>query len=122
MSVANPQEAFQLRAEGSDEVQRLVAVAALGMCRALATGSLSPAYACRRLFGPALLVHLQKSHVLPALKNAIHLATELEDVANLVPDQLDASISEIETELLKVLKKLAPHDLAGEKWLAKSRR
>ena len=122
MSVANSRETLRLEAEGSEEAQRLIAVAALGMCRALATGALSPAYACHSLFAPALLMRLEKSDAIPALREAIHLATELEDVARHVPNKLADSISEVEAELLRALKKLAPHDFAGEKWLVKTPR
>ncbi len=55
---AYAEQTLWLRAKDGDEVQRLVAVAALGMCRALATGTISPAYTCHRLFGPALLAVL----------------------------------------------------------------
>ncbi|WP_257454763.1 DUF3969 family protein [Archangium lipolyticum] len=101
-------------------MQRLVAVAALGMCRALATGTISPAYACHRLFGPALLARLDQLGASPGLRHAIHMATELEDVADLIPDKLASAIADVEAELLKALADLAPAGLAGEKWLVKS--
>lgn len=117
---AYAEESLWLRARGGDEVQRLVAVAALGMCRALAAGALSPAYACHRLFGPALLARLDQLDAHPALRHAIHMATELEDVADLIPDKLAKSIAEVEAELLKALTDLAPAGLADEKWLVRA--
>ena len=58
------------------------------------------------------MAHLDQLGPRPALREAIHLATELEDVSDLVPGKLAESISEIENELLKVLMDLAPHGLA----------
>jgi hypothetical protein len=117
---AYAEQILWLRARGGDEVQRLVAVAALGMCRALVTSAISPAYACHRLFGPALLARLDQLDAHPALRHAIHMATELEDVADLIPDKLASAIADVEAELLKALADLAPSDLAGEKWLVRS--
>ena len=117
-----PHDLLWLRAEGNDDAQRLIAMAALGVCRALSLGTISPPYACHRLFGPALLARLDQLGARPTLRHAIHLATELEDVANLIPDKLAGSIAEVETELLKALTELAPASLAGEKWLVKAPR
>ena len=114
------QEILWLCAKGGDEVQRLVAVTALGMCRALATGAVSPAAACHRLFGPALLTRLTQMNACHSLRDAIHMATELEDVADLIPDKLASAIADVEAELLKALTELAPADLAGEKWLVRA--
>ncbi len=111
------QETLGLRAEGSEDAQRLIAIAALGMCRALMLGAVSPAYACHRLFGPALLERLEQIGAHPALRDAIHLATELEDVSDLIPDRLSRSIAEIEAALLAVLADMPPGSTAGEKWL-----
>lgn len=113
----DPHEVLWLRADGKDDAQRLIAIAALGVCRALSTGAISPAYACHRLFGPALLTRLDQLDAHPALRHATQLATELEDVADLIPDQLAKSIAEVEAELLKALTELSPADPAGEKWL-----
>lgn len=114
----DPHEAFWLRADGKEDAQRLIAIAALGVCRALSTGAISPAYACHRLFGPALLTRLDQLDARPAIRHATQLATELEDVADLIPDKLAKSIAEVEAEFLKALMELCPAGLAGEKWLA----
>jgi hypothetical protein len=114
-----PREELWFRAEGRDDAQVLIALAALGMCRALSSGAISPAYACHRLFGPALLAELEQMGAHPELRDAIHLATELEDVADLIPDKLSNSIAEVETRLMKVLMVLPSNELAGEKWLAR---
>ncbi|NOK39110.1 DUF3969 family protein [Corallococcus exercitus] len=116
-----PSEAIALQAAGVEESQRFVAVTALGMCRGIALGTLSPAYACSRFLGPALLSRLEAMEVHPELRRAIHLATELEDVARLAPEALTDSLTEIEDKLLKVLADLPPPRPHGEKWLVMSR-
>lgn len=118
---ADSQEVLGLHAKGIGEAQRLIAISALGLCRALAKGVVSPAYACHRLFGPALLMRLDRLGACPALRHAIQLATELEDVSDLIPDKLAISIAEIETSLLTVLADLTPDSLAGDKWLTNTR-
>ncbi|WP_237726476.1 DUF3969 family protein [Corallococcus coralloides] len=108
-----------LQATGVEEVQRFVAVTVLGMCRAVAMGSLSPATACSRLLGPALLSRVEAMQVHSELRHAIHLATELEDVAQLAPEALPSSIAEIEAKLQQVLTSLSPPPSDAAKWLVK---
>jgi hypothetical protein len=100
-----------------DEVSRLVAIAALGMCRALAAGTVSPAYACERLFGPALLKRLEQAGASADLRDAIHLGTELEDIADLIPARLPGAVADIEKQLLQVLAVHKASADAGEMWL-----
>lgn len=108
---------LSLQADGEAEVQRMVVIAALGMCRALAAGVVTPAYACGQLFGPALLARLESLNVHPELLRAVHLGTELEDVSELVPGALTSSIAEIEECLWRVLSALPPASNPGAKWL-----
>ncbi len=111
---------LRLQAMGKEEVQLFAAMTALGVCRALSAGAISPDYACHRLFGPALMARLDQLDAHPALRHAIQLATELEDVADIIPDKLAKSIAEVEAELLKALAALAPVGLAGEKWMVRT--
>ncbi|OJH39595.1 DUF3969 family protein [Cystobacter ferrugineus] len=117
---SGPQKELSLRATGADDAQLLITIASLGMCRALSKGQLSPDYACQRLFGPALLTRLSQMNACPALLHAIHMATELEDVADLIPDKLASAIEDIEAELLKALATLAANKPDGEKWLVRT--
>ena len=87
------------------------------MCRALAAGAVTPAYACGQLFGPALLARLESLNVHPELLRAVHLGTESEDVSELVPGALTSSIAEIEECLLWGLSALPPESKPGAKWL-----
>lgn len=111
---------FSLRAKGSDDAQLLVIVASLGMCQALASGAISPDQACQRLFGPALLTRLEKMRACPSLQRAIHLATEIEDVADIIPDRLARAIADVEAELMKALAMLDMSKPAEEKWLVRA--
>ncbi|GMU07495.1 DUF3969 family protein [Corallococcus caeni] len=114
-------DAITIEATGVEEVERFVAVTVMGRCRAMVLGALSPADACSRLFGPALLSRLEAMEVHPELRRAIHLATELKDVSRLTPEALTDSLTEIEDKLLKVLADLPPPRPHGEKWLVMSR-
>ncbi|WP_239576430.1 DUF3969 family protein [Archangium primigenium] len=111
---------LSLRARGADDAQMLITIAALGMCRALTSGTLNSEYACQRLFGPALLTRLNQMNACDELRLAIHMATELEDVANLVPDKLANALADIEGELMKALARLSAEWPAGEKWLVRA--
>ena len=115
-----PSLELSLRAKGREEAQWLIAVTSLGMCQALAAGVLLPEQACRRLFGPALLTRLEQMEASPSLRHALHLATELEDVAHLVPEKLAGAIAEVEAELRKALGTLAAASPEAEKWLVRA--
>ena len=110
---------LSLRAKGTEDAQLLITVAALGMCQALAAGSLSPAFACQRLFGPALMTRLEQMNACQELRRASHLATELEDVADLIPNNLGSAIADVENELRKALASLSAKEPVGEKWLVR---
>jgi hypothetical protein len=111
-----------LRAEGGDELQRLVAVLSLGMCRAITLGVASPSFAGHRLFGPALMKRLANIGANAELIRAIHLASELENVQDIVPEHLADSVAEVESLLTDVLRQLIKEPVQGdEKWLQKER-
>lgn len=111
------QRILLLSAKGVEEIQTLVAIVSLGLCRALASGVIGPTYACARLFGPALLTRMESLGSLAELREAVHLATELEDVSELVPHALQESIQEIEAKLVSAIGSLAAESTDGEKWL-----
>jgi hypothetical protein len=56
------------------------------------------------------LARLDQFDAHPALRHAIHMATELEDVADLIPDKLASAIADVEAELLKALAETSPHE------------
>jgi hypothetical protein len=104
-------------ARGGDDIQRLVVVLALGMCRAVSSGTLSAAYACHRLFGPAVIARAREAGATPELLEALNLASELDAIERLVPDFFRASLDDLDSRLMKVLRTLTPGALEGEKWL-----
>ncbi|MGK4000050.1 DUF3969 family protein [Sorangium sp. So ce1024] len=104
-------------ARGDQEIQRLVAVLALGMCRAVSSGAVSADYACHRLFGPALISRAHEAGATRDFVEVLNLASELEAVEQLAPDAFQASLADIEARLLDVLRAIAPTVVEGEKWL-----
>ena len=89
------------------------------MCKALQTRTVTTEFACNRLFGPALLSRLEELEFHPNLVHAIHLAMELEDVERLIPEKLEASLSDIDQTLLTRLRSMKPGRVTGERWLTK---
>jgi Protein of unknown function (DUF3969) len=92
---------FQL--DDRSDVSQLVAVMSLGLCAAIAGGSVSIAEAERRLFNPKVLAQLTGLGVAESLLEIVHLGTELEDVQSLVPDKLAESLAQMQSKSLKFL-------------------
>jgi hypothetical protein len=116
--VTEPEEMkAEIIARGNQDIQRLVAVLALGMCRALSQKALSTSYACHRLFGPALTSLIKQTDGGPELLEALNLASELEAVEELVPNALQTSLDDIDARLVAFLRSMAPTALESEKWL-----
>lgn len=107
--------ALKLGAEGVHEIQALVMTVSIGLCRAIACGSTSAAFACYRFFDPALVKLLQEAGADPELVEAIELGLELEDVERLIPERIQAAASEIEARLLHVMKRSMPE--RAQEWL-----
>lgn len=104
-------------ARGDQDIQRFVAVLALGMCRAVSSGAVSAEYACHRLFGPALISRAHEAGATPEFLEALNLASELDAVQRLAPDAFQVSLADIDARLIDVLRAIAPAVLEGEKWL-----
>jgi hypothetical protein len=104
-------------ARGSEDAQRLIAVLALGMCRAMSIGSVSAAYACHRLFGPAVILRAREAGATSEFLEVLNLASELEAVERIAPHAFKASLHDVETRLANILQTIAPTTLEGEKWL-----
>lgn len=96
------------------EVSQLVAVLSLGLCTAIAAGSVSIAEAERQLFNPKVVAQLQRLDVPAALIEIVHLGTELEDVQSLLPDRLGESLAEMQAKTLAFLTQtVRPADVAA---------
>jgi Protein of unknown function (DUF3969) len=92
---------FQL--DDRSDVSQLVAVMSLGLCAAIAGGSVTIEEAERRLFNPKVLAQLTGLGVAESLLEIVHLGTELEDVQSLVPDKLAESLAQMQSKSLKFL-------------------
>ncbi|MBX3221502.1 MAG: DUF3969 family protein [Labilithrix sp.] len=102
---------------GDQEFQRFVAVLGLGMCRAIASGTVSVEFACERLFGPAVITRAKNAGATPKFVEALTLASELADVGRLVPHAFEASLADVEARLVDILRSMGPGELEAEKWL-----
>jgi Protein of unknown function (DUF3969) len=89
---------FQL--DDRSEISQLVAVMSLGLCTAIAGGSVTIEEAERRLFNPKILAQLRGLGLTEALLEIIHLGTELEDVQSLMPDKLAESLTQMQEKSL----------------------
>jgi Protein of unknown function (DUF3969) len=92
---------FQL--DDRADVSQLVAVMSLGLCAAIAGGSVTIDEAERRLFNPKVLAQLTALGVAESLLEIVHLGTELEDVQSLVPDKLAESLGQMQAKSLMFL-------------------
>ncbi len=92
---------FQL--DDRSDVSQLVAVMSLGLCAAIAGGSVTIEEAERRLFNPKVLAQLTGLGVAESLLEIVHLGTELEDVQSLVPDKLAESLAQMQSKSLTFL-------------------
>lgn len=95
-----------LRLEDKTEVEQWVAMMSLGICAAIAGGSLSIVEAEARLFNLHTLTQLESLEVASELVEVVHLGTELEDVQSLIPERLSESLSEIEQKALAFLNRI----------------
>jgi hypothetical protein len=71
---------MRLNAEGDQEIQALAILLAVGLCRAIAAGSIPAAFACRRFLKPALLKQLKDAGAPSKLVEVLELGSELEFV------------------------------------------
>lgn len=92
---------FQL--DDRADVSQLVAVMSLGLCSAIANGSITIEEAERRLFNPKMLSQLASLGIADSLLEIIHLGTELEDIQSLMPDKLKESLTQMQTKSLTFL-------------------
>jgi hypothetical protein len=92
---------FQL--DDRTDLSQLVAVMSLGLCTAIASGSVTIEEAERRLFNPKMLSQLTNLGIADSLLEIIHLGTELEDIQSLMPDKLAESLTQIQAKSLTFL-------------------
>lgn len=80
---------------------KLATLLTIGLCQSLRKGCITIDEAEWMLFSPRVMMHEAIRD--DPIKKAIHLGTELEDVAQIVPDKLAMAIDEIEQIALERL-------------------
>ncbi|WP_224242708.1 DUF3969 family protein [Hyalangium gracile] len=119
---------LELRAQGKEEVEKLLATIALGLAEAVEAGKMTPSDACDHFFVPVFLRFASpsgKAHggVDRRLVEALHAGSELEDVEQLAPHGLKSAFRDIRENALNVLGELAPSEAQlGSSWLRSSPR
>lgn len=96
----------------SAEAQRVLAYFALGLLDATAAGVLTRADACATFFIPVFLELAESDLLEPGLMQALHAASELEDLERLAPQALEPTIQTIRGKLVAALAHLSRDPLA----------
>lgn len=102
----------------SRSASRLMAVAMLGLCRAVRIRSVTPDAACQCLFNPALIDQLVGLSAPAKLVRAAELASELSDVEEIVPARLSIVLETVEAHIQEALGELGPVDPRARMWNA----
>ena len=105
-----------IQVEDKTEIERLLAFLNIGLCVAIGQGALSIEAAEDYLYSPYTLEKLQELGVSLQAMRMVHLGTELEDIASLLPAQLDESLAEIQGAALAILQTLPASD-PGNQWM-----
>lgn len=79
-----------------------VAIFMIGLLECIEKGSISIEDSMWLLFGPGEIDIFKP--FMPELSEAIHLGTELEDVASIIPNKLEDSIEEIRKKAYEIIK------------------
>jgi hypothetical protein len=99
------------------EIERLLAILHLGLCTAIEQGVLPITSAEDYLYSPYTLEQLETLGVSPQSLRLVHLGTELEDVASLLPEKLQESLVEIKQAALTLLQTLPYSPGAEHQWV-----
>lgn len=119
---------IELRAQGREEVEKLLSTIALGLAEAVKAGKMTTSDACDHFFVPVFLRFASPSGkgrggVDRRLVEALHAGSELEDVEQLAPHGLKSAFRDIRAKALGVLGELAPSKAQlGSAWLRSSPR
>lgn len=109
-----------IKVDEKEEIEIFVSIIILGLCTALREGVLGIEDAEGYLYNPYSMERLKKLAVNQELIDIVHLGAELEDIKSLLPDELAASIEEIEQKTLQFIQAWAnhlPNALPRKKWI-----
>ena len=93
-----------LEKEINENDEKLVLVSLLGTLIAIERNSLSIAEAEKFLFSPYMISKLRLKKCDEKILNILERGCELEDIASLIPYEMDNAISELEKMTLELLK------------------
>lgn len=91
-----------IRINDESYAQTYVAIFMLGLLESIEKGNISIEDSMWLLFGPGEIDIFKP--FMPELSNAIHLGTELEDVASIIPNKLEDAIEEIRQKAYGMIK------------------
>lgn len=103
-----------IQVEDKTEIERLLALLNIGLYVAMSQGALSIEAAEDYLYSPYTLEKLQELGVSPQAMRMVHLGTELEDIASLLPEKLAESLAEIQETALAILQTLPISGLVNQ--------
>ena len=100
------------------EVKKVVLLLTIGLCDAIRNKTVSIREAEHYLFSPRTMRLFEYDK---DVKDIIHLCTEFDDIARLVPDPeaLDRAIVDVKKRAETAIKKAPPCDYQQEPWLVK---
>jgi len=112
-----------VEASAPAEAAQLSIILALGMSFAVRANSVTPQYACDKLFRPVLLQQLRDFGVDDSICECVAEALELENIADIVNEEVAPLLDRLMVTLLSVLKDLQGRDqIAQACWVQPSSR
>lgn len=106
---------LKLSVEGPGEVDRIVAVLAIGLCDAIAAGAMTVSSAEAAIFSPHSAKLVKGAGGSREAVDLIWLGAELEDVEG-TPESLRDLLDRIRARAVAMLARLGPMDRRAKKW------
>jgi len=100
-----------------DAIERVVALLSVAICEALRRGELTFEEAEHLLFSPAAMDKFGKHSA--ELKDLLHQGAELDDIATLIPAELDCALDKIIYQANKILESAPRLDCQRDHWFSR---
>ncbi len=100
----------------ANDLRKLVLAMTVGLCDAIEQEALPIGEASHYLFSPRTMRLFVDDH---EVNEIIHLASELEDIARLVPDALGEAVVDIRNKAMVAIRNTPPCDYQQGPWLNK---
>lgn len=88
-----------------DDIEKMIILISIGLAFSLKNNTISYDDAAKILFSPRMMEFAKNQSLDMALVDLIHEATELEDVADLLPNKIDSELSSFLNDALCLLEK-----------------